>query len=108
MKNSWKIYSRDMRNISKNWVAAILIGGLIVLPSLYAWFNIKASWDPYGQTDQIPIGIVNEDIGAEVEGENIDVGKELVKTLKKINPWTGNLRREIKLWIKWNMEIIMR
>lgn len=83
MKNSWKIYSRDMRNISKNWVAAILIGGLIVLPSLYAWFNIKASWDPYGQTDQIPIGIVNEDIGAEVEGENIDVGKELVKTLKK-------------------------
>ncbi|OZU88861.1 phage infection protein [Virgibacillus indicus] len=79
----WNIFSTDMKNISKNWVAAILIGGLILLPSLYAWFNIKASWDPYGQTDQIPIGIVNEDAGAKVQGEKINVGDELVKELKK-------------------------
>src|SRR5699024_8354162 len=40
------------------------------------------SWDPYGQTDQIPIGVVNEDTGATVRGEEIDVGQELVDTLK--------------------------
>ncbi len=83
MKNSLKIYSRDLKNISRNWVAAILIGGLILLPSLYAWFNIEASWDPYGQTDQIPIGIVNEDAGGEVRGNKINVGEDLVNTLKK-------------------------
>ncbi|GGJ88203.1 phage infection protein [Lentibacillus kapialis] len=82
MKNGWKIYSNDMRNITRNWVAAILIGGLIILPSLYAWFNIKASWDPYGQTDQIPIGVVNEDTGAEIRDEKINVGNDLVETLK--------------------------
>src|SRR5699024_7051577 len=71
-----------MKNIGINWVAAILIGGLVLLPSLYAWFNIAASWDPYGQTDQIPIGVVNEDTGATVRGEEIDVGQELVDTLK--------------------------
>lgn len=67
MKNSWKIYFQDLKNISRNWVAAILIGGLILLPSLYAWFNIEASWDPYSQTDQIPIGVVNEDSGGEIK-----------------------------------------
>lgn len=77
-----KIYTNDLKNISTNWVAAILIGGLILLPSLYAWLNIAASWDPYGQTDQIPIGIVNEDKGTDIRGEKTDVGEELVINLK--------------------------
>lgn len=63
MKNSWKIYFQDLKIYHVIGSAAILIGGLILLPSLYAWFNIEASWDPYSQTDQIPIGVVNEDSG---------------------------------------------
>src|SRR5699024_4604566 len=82
MKNSWKIFLTDLKNIGTNWVAMVLIGGLIILPSLYAWFNIKASWDPYGQTEQIPVGVVNEDEGATVRGEDIDVGGDLVDELK--------------------------
>src|SRR5699024_5638851 len=62
MKNSWKIFSNDIKHVGTNWVALVIIGGLIILPSLYAWLNIKASWDPYGQTEQIPVGIVNEDL----------------------------------------------
>lgn len=82
MKNIGSIFKTDMKNIGTNWVAAILIGGLILLPSLYAWFNIKAMWDPYSQTDQIPVAVVNEDIGATVRGKDIDVGKELVEELE--------------------------
>ncbi|MFB9972838.1 YhgE/Pip domain-containing protein [Allobacillus sp. SKP2-8] len=82
MKNSWKIYFQDLKNISRNWVAAILIGGLILLPSLYAWFNIEASWDPYSQTNQIPIGVVNEDSGGEIKENKINVGTDLVETLE--------------------------
>src|SRR5699024_9048768 len=52
-------------------------------PSLYAWLNIKASWDPYGQTEQIPVALVNEDKGTEVRDEEINVGKELVDELKE-------------------------
>ncbi|WP_163581012.1 YhgE/Pip domain-containing protein [Gracilibacillus saliphilus] len=82
MKNSLHLYKTDMKNIITNWVAAILIGGLMILPSLYAWMNIEAAWDPYGQTDQIKVGVVNNDTGASVREEDIDVGKELVETLK--------------------------
>jgi len=80
---SWRIFLYDIKKIATNWVAAILIIGLTILPSLYAWFNIKASWDPYGQTNQIPVGIVNEDKGAIVRGHEIHVGDELVSTLKE-------------------------
>ncbi len=82
MKNGLHLYKTDMKNIITNWVAAILIGGLMILPSLYAWMNIEASWDPYGQTDQIKVGVVNNDIGASVREEDIHVGDELVETLK--------------------------
>ncbi|HWL24081.1 MAG TPA: YhgE/Pip domain-containing protein, partial [Ureibacillus sp.] len=83
MIGSWRIFLYDIKKIATNWVAAILIIGLTILPSLYAWFNIKASWDPYGQTNQIPVGIVNEDKGAIVRGHEIHVGDELVSTLKE-------------------------
>ncbi|MCM3759040.1 YhgE/Pip domain-containing protein [Sporosarcina aquimarina] len=85
MRNIFTIFKRDVRNISTNWVAAVLIGGLIVLPSLYAWLNIYASSDPYGRTDNLPIAVVNEDKGADVQEKHIDTGKEIVSTLKK-NP----------------------
>lgn len=85
LKNIWRIFTHDLKNIRKNWIALIIIGGLIFLPSLYAWLNIYASWDPYGQTERIPVGIVNEDEGETVRGEDIDVGKELVDTLKDNN-----------------------
>lgn len=63
-------------------MAAILIGGLVFLPSLYAWLNIYASWNPYAKTDQLPVAIVNEDAGANVRGEQLNVGNELIDTLK--------------------------
>lgn len=82
MKKVWHIFAHDLKNIRTNWVALVIIGGLVFLPSLYAWLNIYASWDPYGQTDRIPVAIVNEDEGETVRGEDIDVGQELVDTLK--------------------------
>lgn len=82
MRNSWNIFSNDVKSISTNLVTAIIIGGLIFLPSLYAWLNIAAAWDPYGQTDQIPVGVVNEDIGEVIRDEEVDVGAELIDTLK--------------------------
>lgn len=82
MKNILKIFKTDLKNISTNWVALILIGGLTFLPSLYAWFNIAAMWDPYSKTGDLPVAIVNEDVGAVVRDEEIDVGETLVEELK--------------------------
>lgn len=85
MRNSWNIFSNDVKSISTNVITAIIIGGLIFLPSLYAWLNIAAAWDPYGQTEQIPVGVVNEDAGEIIRDEEVEVGNELVDTLEDDN-----------------------
>lgn len=40
--------------------------GILILPSLYAWFNIYACWDPYGNTDNIKVAVANVDKGHEI------------------------------------------
>ena len=50
MKNIWQIFKRDVLRIRQNVIAMIVIMGVTVVPCLYAWFNIAASWDPYNNT----------------------------------------------------------
>ncbi|MFU7514530.1 YhgE/Pip family protein [Clostridium sp. HCS.1] len=83
MENIVKIFARDIKSIIKNWVALIIILGLMILPSLYAWFNIRASWDPYGNTGGIKVAIVNNDKGGNLQDKFINVGDELVTKLKE-------------------------
>lgn len=82
MKNIFKIYRRDLQNIITNWVAIVVMLGLMILPSLYAWFNIKSSWDPYANTKSISVAVVNKDKAAVFKGQSINVGRELVNKLK--------------------------
>ncbi|MBD5638462.1 YhgE/Pip domain-containing protein [Clostridium botulinum] len=82
MKNIFKIYRRDLQNIITNWVAIVIMLGLMILPSLYAWFNIKSSWDPYANTKSISVAVVNKDKAAVFKGQSINVGEELVNKLK--------------------------
>ena len=63
MKNIWTIFSGDLKRLIKNPFALIIAIGLCVIPSLYAWFNIYANWDPYANTANIKIAAVSEDKG---------------------------------------------
>lgn len=82
MKNIFHIYAADLRRITRNWAASVIILGLAVLPSLYAWFNILASWDPYAQTSGISIAVANLDKGTTLRDQPINLGKEIVASLK--------------------------
>lgn len=76
------IYKSDMKTIMRNRAVAIIMIGLIILPSLYAWFNIKASWDPYGNTNGIKVAVVNEDMGVILNEEKINLGDRIIEELK--------------------------
>ena len=85
MRNSFRIFRIDLGKILSNWVSLVVIGGLIFLPSLYAWVNIYASWDPYGNTKGIKVAIVNEDVGGSIRDTEINIGKDVVKSLTENN-----------------------
>lgn len=98
MKKIFKVFKRDIKNIIKNPAAIIIITGLSFIPSLYAWVNIKACWNPYVNTGSIPVAVVNEDTGATINGESVNVGNKIVDQLKKnkdigwqfVGDWQGN------------------
>ena len=66
MRKAFQIFKRDLRRLLKNPVAVIVTIGVAIIPSLYAWFNILANWDPYENTSTVPIAVVIDDEGAEV------------------------------------------
>ncbi|MCC3375081.1 YhgE/Pip domain-containing protein [Cohnella sp. REN36] len=82
MRSLFAIYARDIRRIATNPAAAVIILGLVALPSLYAWFNIEASWDPYSQTGGLAVAVVNDDKGTTLRGKPINIGKEIVSSLR--------------------------
>lgn len=83
MNKIWFIVKRDIRNITKNKAALIVIAAIAFLPSLYAWLNILASWDPYSNTKGVSVAIVSEDKGATIEDKEFNVGDEVIVSLTK-------------------------
>lgn len=85
MKNIWKIFVGDLQKIRHNTIAWIVIMGLTIVPSLYAWFNIAASWDPYGNTGSLKVAVANSDKG--YEGDllplELNLGDNVVSALRE-------------------------
>ncbi|MGO2637436.1 MAG: YhgE/Pip family protein [Enterococcus viikkiensis] len=81
LKNTWTLFRLDWRRIFKNPIAIFLMAALVIIPSLYAWFNIKALWDPYSNTGELPIAVYSADVGANFQDKDVEIGKEVIKNL---------------------------
>jgi putative membrane protein len=78
-----KGYITELKGIWSQKKMVIALLGIILMPLLYGGVLVWSFWDPYGQLDQLPVAVVNEDLGAEVEGEQIEAGAEFIEELKK-------------------------
>lgn len=84
MKNIWSIFTGDVKRLIKNPFALIIAIGLCIIPSLYAWFNIYANWDPYANTSNIKIAAVSEDKGYIMQdGTTENMGDQVLDQLKE-------------------------
>lgn len=85
MKNVWKIFQRDMMRVRNNVIALVVIIGISVVPCLYAWFNIAASWDPYSNTGNLKVAVASADEG--YEGSlipiEINIGNKVLSALRE-------------------------
>ena len=83
MKNIKRIIKDDIRSVSHNLIALVIVIGICILPALYAWFNIYANWDPYGNTGNLDLAAVSVDKGyVDEEGVYRNVGQEVIDDLK--------------------------
>ena len=82
MKNIWKIFTGDLKKLVKQPFALVIIIGLCVIPSLYAWFNVFANWDPYANTGGIPVAVVSLDKDyTRKDGSVVNMGESVLESL---------------------------
>lgn len=83
MNRIFKIFVHDIVGLSRNIFALIIAGGLCIIPSLYAWFNIYSNWDPYANTSAVKVAVVSEDAGYMGEdGEYSNMGDSVLESLR--------------------------
>lgn len=78
-----EILYKDCQEVLKNRLITIIVVALMIFPSLYAWFNIEAFWDPYGNTKNLSVAIVNQDMDYEFKNQKLNFGNDIVKNLKE-------------------------
>ena len=99
--NLFKILRLDFQRIRKNIIAIVVMVGISILPSLYAWVNIQACWDVYDNTKYIPVAVVNNDQPVSFRDKTICVGDQIVDSLKKNDKidWVFTTQSEADLGI---------
>lgn len=84
MKNIARMVLRDLKRLAKTPAAWAVILFLSVLPSLYTWFNVAGFWNPYDNTQNLRVCVVNEDRGVDDETlGHLDIGEQVVMQLKE-------------------------
>lgn len=84
MRNVFRVLKRDALRLLKTPAAMVVVAALLVLPSVYTWYNVLGFWNPYENTGGLKVSVVNEDVGAssELTGE-LDVGGMIVEKLRE-------------------------
>ncbi len=82
MGNVLRVLKRDVLRLLKTPPALVVVLALLVLPSVYTWYNVVGFWNPYDNTGALRVCVVNEDEGgsSELTGE-LRVGDMIVDEL---------------------------
>lgn len=55
---------------------------MLFIPIMYGGFFLGSIWNPYGNTKNLPVAVVNEDEGATLDGKQLHIGNDLVANLR--------------------------
>ena len=61
----------------------IAMAAIVLIPTIYTTLFLGSMWDPYGNVDQLPVAVVNEDKSVDYDGKTLAVGDELVERLQE-------------------------
>lgn len=84
MKNIFDLTKRDIRHAFSNVMAGIVIFGLVVIPALFTWFNVIASWDPFSNTQNLKVAVASLDEGyqSDLIPIRVNIGEQVLSELR--------------------------
>ncbi|MBP3866465.1 MAG: YhgE/Pip domain-containing protein [Eggerthellaceae bacterium] len=84
MNNAWLLFKGDLKRLSRNVVTIVTVIGLIVIPSIFSWYNILACWNVFDNTGNLKVAVANTDAGykSDLVPVEIALGEEVVSALR--------------------------
>ncbi|GAA2907844.1 putative membrane protein [Microbacterium keratanolyticum] len=84
MNNVLAVIRHDIRRTMSSVMALIVLFGLVVIPSLFTWFNVIASWNPFDNTRNLTVAVANTDDGyqSDLVPIRLNVGEQVVSALR--------------------------
>lgn len=84
MRNIWRLFRNDVKRLSSNAVTGIIVLGLVLLPSLFSWYNVIACWDVFDNTGNLKVAVANTDEGyvSDLVPLEVNVGEQVVSELR--------------------------
>ncbi len=84
MHNMWLLAKDDFKRLFKNAISIIIVIGLVVLPSIFTWYNVIACWDVFENTGNLTVAVANTDEGYESDliPVRINVGDQVLNALR--------------------------
>ena len=71
----------ELKRFGRGRLPRVAIVVLVLMPLLYSALYLAAFWDPFGRTSQLPVALVNDDTGTQVDGEPLRAGDQVVDEL---------------------------
>lgn len=75
------MFKSEWKNVFKTPKMIASVFAIMIIPIIYTGMFLWAFYNPYANLSSLPVAIVNEDIGAVLDGEEIKLGIELVDNL---------------------------
>lgn len=84
MKNAWLLFKGDLKRMKGNVVTVIVLLGIVLLPSIFSWYNMIACWNVFDNTGNLSVAVANVDEGYESDlmPIEINVGDKVVSALR--------------------------
>jgi putative membrane protein len=73
----------DLKRLSRSRFVRVALIAVCLMPLLYSFLYLYASWDPYGRMNNLPVALVNEDQGGTLNGQAKNIGRDLTGKLVK-------------------------
>lgn len=84
MRNLWTLFRTELPRLFANALSIVITIGLVILPSLFSWYNVLACWDVFGNTGNLKVAVANADAGYESDlvPLRVNVGDQVVSALR--------------------------
>ena len=84
MNNVWRLFRFDLGRLKANVMSIIITLGLVLVPSLFAWYNIIACWNVFDNTGNLTVAVANTDEGyqSDLIPLRINIGDQVVSALR--------------------------